>query len=319
LAAQLQLAELQERVAQVQDAKIATQLLAEDLQLSDEDDPAASSGILQEQAQLEEQLLLQITQIVTAMSIRADEQAALRMVDAEEASQAASLQLASALEAQEAYDASVVRPHDVALARRIAACPEREWQQRGEWLQAPLDMSDRPREPVMPAAGTRVHRDTVEPSASAVEHVKCAGSSQQRHRHGDPGASSSRAATQQRQQQQQQQRQVQCRICFDRFAPDSMVSAWAPFEVDLSAPSSSRAAEAAAAHKGRCGHLFCVSCMREYAKSAVQVNGATRGRRSQRPRPTQDGTRAALCHRTCRCRCCCCCPRTGPPARHPLP
>jgi hypothetical protein len=75
------------------------------------------------------------------------------LVDAEEAAQAASLQLADAISAQEQYDASVLRPHDGALARAIATCDDWEWQQRGDWIQEPLDISDRPAEPVI--AGVR--------------------------------------------------------------------------------------------------------------------------------------------------------------------
>jgi hypothetical protein len=51
---------------------------------------------------------------------------------------------------QEQYDASVLRPHDVMLARAIATCDDWEWQQRGDWIQEPLDISDRPAEPVIP-------------------------------------------------------------------------------------------------------------------------------------------------------------------------
>lgn len=81
------------------------------------------------QSAVQELLQEQMANLSAVISTAEDSQAALGLVDAEEAQQAASLQAASALQAQEQWDATVLRPHDEALARTIAACDEWEWQE----------------------------------------------------------------------------------------------------------------------------------------------------------------------------------------------
>jgi hypothetical protein len=148
-AATLQLKELQKKYQDLQDAQLAMQLFLEDLDGDAallQDQPSSESfelGMLQEQ----------MNNLSAAIIAAEDERAALGILDAEEASQAASLQLADALTAQEQYDATVLRPHDGALARQIAGCDQWEWEQRGEWIKDPLDISDRPVEPVIPVGG----------------------------------------------------------------------------------------------------------------------------------------------------------------------
>jgi hypothetical protein len=148
-AARLQLVELQKKSQGLQDAQLAMQLFLEDLDgdaAALQDQPSCESfelGLLQEQMD-------NLSAVIFATE---DEQTTLSILDAEEASQAASLQLADASTAQERYNASVLRPHDGALARQIAGCDEWDWQQHGEWIEDPLDISDRPVEPVIPAGG----------------------------------------------------------------------------------------------------------------------------------------------------------------------
>ena len=139
-AAKLQLAELQGEVTR--DARFALQLYLEDL--------GQSEGVDGSLEALEVQLLqAQVNNLLAAITEAEDEQAAVRLLDTEEAMQAASLQLADALQAQEQWDANVLRPHDGALARRIAGCDEWEWQEWGDHIEQPLDTSSRPVEPVI--------------------------------------------------------------------------------------------------------------------------------------------------------------------------
>lgn len=145
VAAKLQLAELQKQSQALQDAQLAMQLFLEDL---DGEDFALQTSASADSVELE-LLREQMSNLSAVITAAEDEQAALRMLDQEEASQAASLQLADALTAQEQYDATVLRPHDGALARAIASCDEWEWQGRGELIEDPLDISDRPEEPVL--------------------------------------------------------------------------------------------------------------------------------------------------------------------------
>lgn len=143
LALKLQLSELQRKAQSLQDAQLAMQLFLEEL-----DDAAEPDLPAPEYLELQS-LQQQIASVAGAITAAEDERAALRMLDAEEAMQAASLQLADALSTQERYDATILRPHDAAVARTIAGCDEWEWQQRGDWLEEPLDISDRPAEPVV--------------------------------------------------------------------------------------------------------------------------------------------------------------------------
>jgi len=145
MAAKLQLAELQQEVARARDAQLALQLFFEDAGGAQVD---ASAVSVSSAGGFELELLQeQMANLSAVISTAEDSQAALGLVDAEEAQQAASLQAASALQAQEQWDATVLRPHDEALARAIAACDEWEWQERGEWIEHPLDISSRPQQP----------------------------------------------------------------------------------------------------------------------------------------------------------------------------
>lgn len=113
LALKLQLYELQCKAQSLQDAQLAMQLFLEEL------DDAAEPDLQAPQYLELQSLQQQIASVAGAITAAEDERAALRMLDAEEAMQAASLQLADALSTQERYDAAVLRPHDAALSRTI--------------------------------------------------------------------------------------------------------------------------------------------------------------------------------------------------------
>lgn len=145
VAARLQLMELEHEVTRAMDARFAMQMF-----LADSGNSAALATALADvspEAQEVELLQEQMNNLQSVITAAEDQQTALGLVDTEESMQAASLQLADALQAQEQWDATVLRPHDGALARAIAACDEREWVERGDWIENPLDTSARPWEP----------------------------------------------------------------------------------------------------------------------------------------------------------------------------
>jgi hypothetical protein len=145
-AARLQLEELQSRWQDLQDNKLALQLFlldsASETLPDDFDVQLADMFDTCEEQQLQEQ----IASLSSFITVVEDQQVALNSIAEEEAQQAASLQLATALEAQEQWEASVLRPHDAALARAIAGCNARDWRERGELLEHPMDLSGRPGE-----------------------------------------------------------------------------------------------------------------------------------------------------------------------------
>jgi len=146
-AARLQLEELESRSQALADGRLALQLLLQE-QLGIDSTPQ-TTDILQSllNASEEQQLQEQITSLSQFIAVAEGQQAALDSVAEEEAQQAASLQLATALQAQEEWDATVLRPHDAALARAIAGCTRAEWNEQGQMLQKPLDLTGRPTEP----------------------------------------------------------------------------------------------------------------------------------------------------------------------------
>lgn len=160
----------------MQDSKVALQLF---LQQDSQDTSSSDETFLQHDNDLtddseEQQLQEQIASLSAVVAIAEDQQVALAIIDCEESQQAASLQLASALDAQEHWDADVLRPHDAALARMIASCTEDDW----EGLENPLDLSERPADiqaEIQPAnatsGGCHVTRKTVS-SSEKLQHRK---------------------------------------------------------------------------------------------------------------------------------------------------
>jgi hypothetical protein len=143
-AARLQLEELRSHWQGLQDSKFALQLF---LQQAEQDVNNTDDDMLQHYISLtddsqEQQLQEQIASLSAVLATAEDQQVALAIIDSEEAQQAASLQLASALDAQEHWDAAVLRPHDAAFARMLASCSDNELQ----GLENPLDLSERPTE-----------------------------------------------------------------------------------------------------------------------------------------------------------------------------
>jgi hypothetical protein len=179
----------------------------------------------------------------------------------------------------------VLRPHDAALARSIAGCSAKEWDGRGLLLERPLDLTDQPAVAdsvqhciggpsssvaacTKPATACRIDQ-TAAPSlrpGSSVSAAAC-------HPCGDVGNSSYTG----------QQERVRCGICFEAYPADSMVSASLPAEM----ASSSRAA-------GRCGHTYCMGCMRQYIACELQVG-------SNMPPCNRVG--CILCHKCCHHKC----------------
>jgi len=147
--ARLQLEELELRSQALADGGLALQLLLQE-QLGTDSAPQ-TDDILQSllDASEEQQLQEQITSLSQFIAVAEGQQTALDSVAEEEAQQAASLQLATALQAQEEWDATVLRPHDAALARAIADCST-DWEELGQGLQNPLDLTGRPTEPQDP-------------------------------------------------------------------------------------------------------------------------------------------------------------------------
>lgn len=143
-AARLQLAELELQQQALQDTRLALQLALQDNNSAVEnqgpEDFCDASSLGGEEQQLQEQ----ITSLAMFITRVEDQAVALCSVQQEEAQQAASVQLASALSAQEEWEATVLRPHDAALARAIAGCSDGQWQESGGLLQNPLDLSERP-------------------------------------------------------------------------------------------------------------------------------------------------------------------------------
>lgn len=120
-AARLQLEELQCRWQGLQDNKLALQLFLQNSASDSENDIDLQLVELLDASE-EQQLQEQIESLSSLITLVEDQQVALNSIAEEEAQQAASLQLATALEAQEQWESSVLRPHDAALARAIAAC-----------------------------------------------------------------------------------------------------------------------------------------------------------------------------------------------------
>ena len=141
VAARLQLTELQLQYQCLQDNRLALQLFLEqdpahERHYEDQVDPSSS---------LEEELLLeQIASLYSFVTAAEDQQVALNSIQLEEAQQAASLQLATTLEAQEQWDATLLRPHDAALARAIAGCSSQDWEGKGALLEGPVGLTGRP-------------------------------------------------------------------------------------------------------------------------------------------------------------------------------
>jgi hypothetical protein len=147
LAARLQLSELQDRLQRCFDAQVA---LTSFLSCGADVDADMSDTVLMADEAGEAELLQE--QIAVLASLIASEEgrdAAARMQADEAAAQEASAALAAALDARERWDASVLRAHDAAFAAALATCDEDMWEEQGDLLERPLDISSRP---VVPAA-----------------------------------------------------------------------------------------------------------------------------------------------------------------------
>jgi hypothetical protein len=254
--ARLQLAELQSSLQVLQDSRVALQLHFSIAEL--DDDPEGSAFDIFEEQQLQEQAAI-LQSLINAAD---DQQYALDSITAEEAAQAASLQLATALDAREQWEATVLRPHDAALARSIAGCSAKEWDERGLLLERPLDLTDQP------AVADSVQHCIGGPSSSIAARPKPATAcSIDQAASPTPTSSSSVSATACRpcgdagnSSCAGQQERLHCGICFEAYPADSMLSARLPVEM----ASSSRAA-------GRCGHTYCAGCMGQYIMCELQV------------------------------------------------